>query len=153
MKLIGRILWLLVGLIYRLIVLVLFERWIPFPERTAPEPPRRKRQKPPPTPRDVGADERAPMRRERERAAGMARANRRGGAREPAFFNAKSSELSPELAAQREGEHWLGAKPAHERARARAAQPESLRSLLRDKRALRDAVVLASALGTRRAKP
>jgi hypothetical protein len=70
------------------------------------------------------------------------------------FFTAQSSELSPELAARREGEHWLAARVQAPRARgaARFDRPESLTSLLRDKRALRDAIVLGAALGARRPK-
>jgi hypothetical protein len=150
MKLIGRLLWLLLGLLYRLVVLVLFEKWIPFPDRpvaeTAPSagraPKKRKKKKP--------EDPRSAALSERERVAARVRDNRSGKAREPAFFEAKSSELAPELAARLEGEHWL--HPDVVRARARAPRPgrETLRGLLRDKRAIRDAVVIGAALGARR---
>jgi hypothetical protein len=33
----GRLLGLLFGLLWRLVVLLLFEKWMPFPERAAPE--------------------------------------------------------------------------------------------------------------------
>jgi hypothetical protein len=147
MKLVGRALWLLFGLVYRLVVLVLFERWIPFPERPASAPAqgdRKEAQKKPqlaPTGRFSPQQQRA-VKSQRERS---------GQAFEPAWFSAQSREPSPELAAQREGEHWL-----HRSQLARlSAAPrgrETLTGLLRDKRAVRDAIVLGAALGARRSR-
>jgi hypothetical protein len=152
-KLIGRLLWLLLGLIYRLVMLVLFEKWIPFPEHASElpaRPPRAIKQK---QPKQRKADDiRAQVLAERARVAERVRDNRSGQAREKAFFEAQSSELSPEEAARREGEHWRNPHLPRAVARAAPRPRETLLGLLRDKRAIRDAVVLGSALASRRGK-
>ncbi len=144
MKWLGRILWLLLGLLWRLVVLLLFEKWVPFPEQEqaapAAAPPRAARKK-----------KRARVQNDDAQPAGAPKQARNKHAPPPPFFSAQSSELSPELAAQREGEHWL--KPRGMRLSPPArGQRENLGALLRDRRALRDAVVLGAALGARRSR-
>jgi hypothetical protein len=86
----------------------------------------------------------------------------RGQAFGPAFFATPRNELAAELVAQRAGEHWVhpdqrllsrARGPAHfDRVRVQPRRRETLAGLLRDKRALRDALVLGTALAIRRPK-
>jgi hypothetical protein len=149
MKLLLRLLLLLLGLIYRLIVLALFERWIPFPERPPVGQP------PPDAPR--------PQRKARGAARGQIATPRaqqrqppRGqpGARalpRPAIFESRALEPAPGYVAALEGQHLA---PRAERSRsapqARAVSGRPLRVLLRDKRALASAIVLGEAFAGRR---
>jgi hypothetical protein len=161
-KLIGRLLWLLLGLIYRLVVLVLFEKWLPFPDRALPEverAPEQARKPKQPKPRKP-SERRAPgLFAPRERALANMRDHRSAKAHDAApsgrasRFAAQSSELSPEEAARREGEHWQNPHRVRAVVPAAPRQRETLLGLLRDRRAVRDAVVLGAALGRRRAKP
>lgn len=155
MKFIGRILWLVLGLLWRLVVLGLFEKWIPFPDQPkvapAKEPRRaRKKKKEPKQQRRAEPLVTPPSPFERERA--LRAEQRRADKVLAPFFAAQSSELSPELAAQREGEHWLAVRAPASRAPKARTRRESLAGLLRDKHALRDAVVLGAALSARRTK-
>lgn len=148
MKVLGRILWFLGGLLYRLIVLVLFERWISFPVRGVESKP---------DPSAAEAESQPKRRAAAKRAAVFEpkpprRAPRERSAAEPAFFDAYSIEPSPDLAAKLEGEHWLPRSAARASKRGPRAGRETFGSLLRDKRALRDAVVLGDALGMKRTR-
>jgi hypothetical protein len=148
LKLLLRVLWLLLGLLYRLVVLVLFERWIPFPERSSAEQPR------PQTPRARAKqrrEPRAPTQRERQpRGQSALPAGRR--AQPLPIFELRAGEPRAELVAALESEHLAPhAHQAVERPRAQqqpGARP--LRALLRDKRALAGAIVLGEAFVRRR---
>jgi hypothetical protein len=148
LKFLLRVLWLLLGLLYRLVVLVLFERWIPFPERPPAEQSR------PQTPRARTKQRREPRvqtQRERKPRAqpGLAAGGR---APPPPIFELRGGEPRAELVAALESEHLaLHAHQAVERRRAQqqpGARP--LRALLRDKRALAGAIVLGEAFARRR---
>lgn len=145
MKLLVRLLRLLVGLIYRLIVLALFERWIPFPERSEAERPARSA-KPRAAPR-----ERAPRRRAPE-SEPRAQPHRRG-ARPPApIFEPRTLVAVPARVAALESVHLVAPSSGD---RSRGTAPEGgrparpLRALLRDKRALASAIVLGEAFARR----
>jgi hypothetical protein len=152
-KLLLRVLGLLVGLIYRLLVLALFDRWIPFPERPLGERPRKQA---------PGARTK-PRREPRARAgSGMPERKLRGEPELPPrsvppgpIFELRGGEPAPELVAALESQHLaLGACPPVERSRApQASSGRALRVLLRDKRALAGAIVLGEALGRRRPAP
>lgn len=157
MKWLGRILWLLLGLLWRLVVLLLFEKWVPFPgqEPAAPAKPPAARKK-----KRARVEARESAREHGEGAPKQA-ARRKQAPRPPLFTaelgapadaRASTTELSPALAAQREGEHWLKPRALRVPPPARDKR-ENLAALLRDRSALRDAVVLGAALGVRRSKP
>jgi hypothetical protein len=148
MKPLLRVLWLLLGLIYRLIVLVMSERWIPFPERPpagqpAADAPRTQRKA-----RGARGQIATPRAQQRQVPHGQpgARALPR-----PAIFEPRVLEPAPERVVELEGQHLV---PRVERSRstaqARIASGRPLRALLRDKRALASAIVLGEAFAGRR---
>jgi hypothetical protein len=142
----GRLLWLLLGVLWRLVVLLLFEKWVPLPERSRPE------QRAPATAQAARGKKKGARDQTQHSGAPALPARSERAVQPSPFFAAKSSELSPELAAQREGEHWLKPRRSPAPVRARAAPRESLAGLLRSRRALREAVVLDAALGQRERK-
>jgi hypothetical protein len=146
-KLLLRILWLLLGLLYRLVVLVLFERWIPFPERPATEAPKAQAPRARGKPRREASTHAGRRAFEREPPLGVpvARAPR------PPIFELRGGEPAPELVAALESEH-LDVRARHSPARPPARRPSGarpLRALLRDKRALAGAIVLGEAFARR----
>lgn len=151
MSWLGRILWLLWGLLWRLVVLLLFEKWVPLPqqEKAAPPATRAKRKR---RARDearpAGVSQQAAARLKRAQLSSQFSAVESGSLEDASAST--SSELSPELAAQREGEHWLKARRRAPASPPVRAKRENLGALLRDPRALRDAVVLSAVLGVRR---
>jgi hypothetical protein len=130
MKLLLRALRLLFGLIYRLIVLVLFERWIPFPERApaAPAEPRRVK-----SPRQAGAAV-VPAR--------GARAQTQSAGAPPAQTGQPLSSAAARSAAPTFCSRAVRDSTAH----------RPLRALLRDRQVLRDALLLDAALAPRRSR-
>lgn len=135
MKLVLRILWLLLGLVYRLVVLLLFERWIPFPERE--EEPRRKAEQPKPVPRPS-----RPLRAPQPAPRPICRVD-------PALFDAQAIEPAPELVPLLESQHLQPKRTPRVPA---APTRKSLRALAHDPRALRDAVVLQAVFEPRRGR-
>jgi hypothetical protein len=138
-----RLLGLLVGLIYRLIVLLLFERWIPFP---APPPAHEsKRGAAPPKPRPAAASGRTSV---RGRPAPGARAQPR-----PPIFDVRLAEPAPERVAALESAHLSPPARVRPLAVQDSAAARPLRVLLRDRQALRSALLLGEVFANRRVRP
>jgi hypothetical protein len=154
MKLLLRVLWLLLGLIYRLIVLVMFERWVPFPERPPVGQPGR----------DAPAAQRgargaargqvaAPRARQRQLSRGQPGPPAARALPRPPIFEPRAVEPAPEYVAALESQHLgLRAERSRSTPQARAAAGRPLRVLLRDKRALAAAIVLGEAFAGRRTR-
>jgi hypothetical protein len=159
MKPLLRVLWLLLGLIYRLIVLVLFERWIPFPERPPAGPPGADAPRTQRKARGARGQIAAPRAQQRQVPHGQpgARALPRPAifesslARPRARFDPRVLEPAPERVVELEGQHLAArAERSRSTAQARIASGRPLRALLRDKRALASAIVLGEAFAGRR---
>jgi hypothetical protein len=149
MKPLLRVLGLLVGLIYRLIVLVMFERWIPFPERPPvgqPGP-----DTPPAQRRAARGQVAAPRAQQRQLSRGQLGPPAARALPRPPIFEPRAVEPAPEYVAALESQHLgLRAERSRSTPQARAASGRPLRVLLRDKRALAAAIVLGEALAGRR---
>ena len=128
MNLLWRVLKLFFGLIYRLIVLALFERWIPFESAKEPAKPaaRQKRPKVPPPPPQPQRKVKPPAPR---------------SFREADFFLTRSIEPAPELVPTMEAEHM---RIVRKQAPRPAKRAPSLKAMLRDRNAVRDAVILGT---------
>jgi hypothetical protein len=152
MKPVLRVLWLLLGLIYRLIVLVMFERWIPFPERPPvgqPSP-----DAPPAQRRARGAARgqvAVPRARQRQPTRGLPGLPGGRALPRPPIFEPRSVEPAPAYVAAMESQQLAprAVRPLST-PQARAASGRPLRALLRDRRALAGAIVLGEAFAGRR---
>lgn len=137
MNLLWRLVKLFFGLIYRLIVLALFERWIPFDNGKQPEPKPQKRQKQQKQQKQQKAATAAPSQQRK------AKPQPQRSYREADFFLTRSIEPAPELVSAMEGEHMRIARK--QVARPPKGSP-SLKAMLQDRRAVRDAVILGAVL-------
>lgn len=147
MSILWRLVKLFFGLIYRLIVLALFERWIPF-EKAQPQT-KAARQKQPKKPKQ-------PKQPKQRNAARTPPPPPRAAYQQPrpyqesAFFENRSIEPSADQVSMMEGQHMRVARrvprpPAPKRR-------QSIAAMARDKSAVRDALVLGAVFSPPRSR-